>query len=65
VICEQPVLCPGESFEYSSGTPLGTASGIMQGHYIMETIDADGGERFSATIPVFSLDSPSYGRLVH
>ena len=62
VIGEQPVLGPGESFEYSSGTPLGTASGIMQGHYVMET---EGGETFSATIPAFSLDSPALGRLLH
>lgn len=62
VIGEQPVLGPGESFEYTSGTPLGTASGIMQGHYVMET---QNGETFQATIPVFSLDSPASGRLLH
>ena len=62
VIGEQPTLGPGESFEYSSGTPLGTASGIMQGHYVMQT---ESGETFHATIPVFSLDSPALGRLLH
>lgn len=62
VIGEQPVLGPGESFEYSSGTPLGTASGFMEGYYVMET---DGGESFKATIPAFSLDSPYQGRLLH
>ena len=62
VIGEQPVLAPGESFEYTSGTPLGTASGIMQGHYVMET---DTGETFEVTIPAFSLDSPYQGRMLH
>jgi ApaG protein len=62
VIGEQPVLRPGESFEYSSGTPLGTASGIMQGHYVMQT---ENGATFQASIPAFSLDSPAAGRLLH
>ncbi len=62
VIGEQPHLSPGESFEYSSGTPLGTPSGIMQGHYVME---AESGETFEATIPVFSLDSPYHSRQLH
>jgi len=56
VVGEQPILAPGDLFEYSSGTPLATASGIMQGHYVMET---DTGEAFSVAIPPFSLDSPS------
>ena len=55
VIGEQPVLGPGDHFEYSSGTPLGTPSGIMQGHYVME---AETGETFQVAIPPFSLDSP-------
>ncbi len=55
VVGEQPVLDPGESFEYTSGTPLGTPSGIMVGTYEMET---QGGERFDVEIPAFSLDSP-------
>ena len=37
VVGEQPVLAPGESFEYTSGTPLPTPSGIMVGSYEMET----------------------------
>src|ERR1700756_5198034 len=37
VVGEQPVLEPGEAFEYTSGTPLGTPSGIMVGTYQMET----------------------------
>lgn len=55
VVGEQPVLEPGESFEYTSGTPLGTPSGIMAGSYEMET---GGGERFEVEVPAFSLDSP-------
>jgi|TARA_B110000495_G_C22963348_1_gene564802 ApaG protein len=55
VVGEQPVLNPGEKFEYTSGTPLGTPSGFMEGHYEMETKN---GSKFVATIPLFSLDSP-------
>ena len=55
VVGEQPVLNPGESFEYTSGTPLGTPSGIMVGTYQMET---HSGERFDVDVPAFSLDSP-------
>ena len=55
VIGEQPVLAPGESFEYTSGAPLPTPSGIMVGSYEMET---KGGESFWARVPAFSLDSP-------
>src|SRR6516162_5151387 len=43
VVGEQPVLAPGEAFEYKSGTPLATPSGIMVGTYEMET---RGGEVF-------------------
>ncbi|HEU0155094.1 MAG TPA: Co2+/Mg2+ efflux protein ApaG [Stellaceae bacterium] len=55
VVGEQPVLEPGQSFEYTSGTPLPTPSGIMVGSYEMETRS---GETFSVGIPAFSLDSP-------
>jgi ApaG protein len=55
VVGEQPVIDPGESYEYNSGTPLPTPSGIMRGSYQMETA---AGERFDALIPAFSLDSP-------
>lgn len=61
VVGEQPVLKPGEAFEYTSGTPLPTASGIMVGSYQMEN---DRGEQFDIGIPAFSLDSPyQYSRL--
>lgn len=55
VVGEQPVLQPGEHYEYTSGTPLTTPSGIMVGTYEMEIV---GGERFDVSIPAFSLDSP-------
>ena len=55
VVGEQPILHPGEAYEYTSGTPLQTPSGIMAGTYQMES---SAGERFDVTIPAFSLDSP-------
>jgi ApaG protein len=55
VVGEQPVLEPGASYEYTSGTPLATPSGIMVGTYEMEAAD---GERFDVAVPAFSLDSP-------
>ena len=55
VVGSQPLLKPGEAFEYTSGTPLPTPSGIMRGSYQMERED---GERFDVSIPAFSLDSP-------
>ena len=62
VVGEQPVLKPGQAFEYTSGTPLSTSSGIMDGSYQMETED---GKRFDIRIPAFSLDSPHYRRQLH
>ena len=56
VVGEQPLLRPGDSFEYTSGTPLPTPSGIMGGTYQME--ESGTGERFDVAIPSFSLDSP-------
>jgi ApaG protein len=60
VVGEQPVLSPGESFEYTSGAPLNTPSGMMGGAYQMETA---GGERFDIEIPTFSLDIPNQSAL--
>lgn len=62
VIGEQPILNPGGAFEYTSGTPLSTPSGIMVGTYRMET---DSGECFDVNIPAFSLDSPHQGGQIH
>ena len=55
VVGEQPVLEPGEAYEYTSGTPLQTPSGIMVGSYQMETED---GDWIDVDVPAFSLDSP-------
>ena len=55
VVGEQPVLRPGDSYEYNSGTPLSTPSGIMRGAYQMEDED---GAHLEVRIPAFSLDSP-------
>ncbi|HYI85084.1 MAG TPA: Co2+/Mg2+ efflux protein ApaG [Acetobacteraceae bacterium] len=63
VVGEQPVLDPGESFEYTSGTPLATPSGFMRGAYHM-VVPATG-EAFDVAIPGFSLDSPDGGGRVH
>lgn len=62
VVGEEPVLKPGESFEYTSGVPLPTPSGFMVGSYGM--ITADGGH-FDIEIPAFSLDAPSAARTVN
>jgi ApaG protein len=62
VVGEQPVLQPGETFRYTSGCPLTTASGIMSGTYRM--VDEDG-TSFDAIIPTFSLDSPTMKRVLN
>lgn len=62
VVGEQPVLEPGASFEYTSGTPLPTPSGIMVGTYQMAS---EGGSRFDVEIPAFSLDSPHQTVRIH
>jgi ApaG protein len=54
VVGEQPVLAPGERFEYTSGVPLRTASGKMTGRYQMVS---ESGEHFEIEVPTFSLDS--------
>lgn len=63
VVGEQPVLEPGESFDYTSGTPLPTPSGFMRGTYHM-VVPATG-EAFDAEVPAFSLDSPHQAGGVH
>ena len=55
VVGAQPVLEPGESFEYTSACPLRTAFGTMHGSYVMVR---KGGERFDAEIAAFSLSTP-------
>ena len=55
VIGEQPVIAPGESYDYVSGCPLGTPTGSMQGSYHMI---AEDGSSFDVTIPKFVLTAP-------
>ena len=62
VVGEQPVLKPGDFYEYVSGTPLPTPSGIMVGTYHMQT---EQGEMFQIEIPAFSLDLPDAKRTVN
>ena len=62
VVGEQPVLAPGERFEYTSGVPLPTASGFMTGRYQMVS---ESGERFEIDVPTFSLDSPDQKRVLN
>jgi ApaG protein len=59
VVGKTPLLRPGEVFEYTSGTPLATPSGIMGGTYQMVS---ESGENFDIEIPTFSLDMPSTER---
>ena len=63
VIGEQPTFEPGESFEYTSSTPLNTPSGFMVGAYHM--VVSASGEAFDVAIPAFSLDSPHASGQVH
>ena len=62
VVGEQPTLAPGERFEYTSGVPLTTPTGLMVGSYEMQS---ESGERFEVAVPAFSLDSPHGKRVVH
>jgi ApaG protein len=62
VVGEQPVLAPGERFEYTSGVPLPTASGFMTGRYQMIS---ESGEQFEIDVPMFSLDSPDSKRVLN
>lgn len=55
VVGEKPLIKPGEAFQYTSGVPLSTSSGMMTGEYEMTTED---GEHIKVTVPAFSLDSP-------
>jgi ApaG protein len=62
VVGEQPVLGPGERFEYTSGVPLPTTSGFMEGTYQMVTTQ---GEHFDIDVPLFSLDGPDARRVLN
>ena len=62
VVGEEPVLEPGQSFEYTSGVPLPTPSGFMVGTYGMVSA---AGEVFDIAIPAFSLDGPAEKRVLN
>jgi ApaG protein len=62
VVGAEPVLKPGEHFEYTSGVPLPTPSGFMIGSYGMITAS---GEQFDIDIPAFSLDTPQRERTIN
>jgi ApaG protein len=62
VVGEEPVLKPGENYEYTSGVPLPTPSGFMVGSYGMVT---ETGEAFDIEIPAFSLDMPQGERTIN
>ena len=66
VVGHQPLLKPGESFQYTSGSRLRTPSGTMHGSYFFV---AEDGERFEAAIPMFVLEAQSGsnapGRTLH
>lgn len=62
VVGEQPELEPGDSYQYTSGCPLSTPSGIMVGHYTMQR---PRGPTFEIEIPAFSLDLPDIPRSVN
>jgi ApaG protein len=66
VVGHQPLLQPGEAFQYTSGCRLRTTSGTMHGSYFAV---AEDGERFDTPIPLFVLEAtgggvPS-GRVLH
>ena len=65
VVGHQPLLKPGESFQYTSGARLRTATGTMRGSYFCV---AEDGERFETEIPLFVLDASGAGgsaRVLH
>ena len=56
VVGKQPLLNPGEAFEYTSGCPLDTPFGTMEGTYSMVDLE---GHQFEVTIPAFALREPN------
>ena len=57
VVGQQPLLKPGQAFEYTSGTRLRTPTGTMHGQYFCV---AEDGEKFDVDIPMFVLDALSH-----
>jgi ApaG protein len=58
VVGKQPIIAPGESYDYVSGCPLETPTGTMEGAYMML---GEGGGTFEAKIPRFQLTQPAVG----
>ena len=62
VVGENPILAPGDTYQYTSGCPLNTPSGTMVGHYVMRR---DDGTHLTVNIPAFSLDRPDLVRTLN
>ena len=63
VVGQQPLLQPGEAFQYTSSAPLRTPMGLMSGHYFCVAVD---GHRFEAPVPAFVLKAhPPGGHALH
>lgn len=62
VVGETPWIAPGAIYQYVSGTPLSTPSGVMEGIYHMKN---HAGDHFDVIIPAFSLDSPYETAIMH
>ena len=58
VVGQQPLLKPGDAFEYTSGTRLRTPTGTMHGSFFCV---AEDGEKFDTDVPMFVLDALSAG----
>jgi ApaG protein len=63
VVGENPVIFPGDLFEYTSFANLHTSSGLMVGKYYAENVDT--GQSLEIDIPAFSLDNPEEERLLN
>lgn len=67
VVGEKPILEPSGQFEYTSGCPLATPSGIMVGTYTMKIVNngEQTSESFKVNIPAFSLDLPDAAYIIN
>jgi ApaG protein len=61
VVGVQPVIGPGQAYDYVSGCPLATPTGTMHGHYTL----VSAGARFDVAIPAFALEMPGVRRHLH
>ena len=65
VVGVQPVIGPGQAYDYVSGCPLPTDSGSMAGHYTMTMLGEMAGRHFEVTIPTFALERPGARRTLN